>query len=209
MVLSANLGFPRIGKNRELKKALESFWKGKISEHELLETASQLKKENWKLQHESGIDLIPSNDFSFYDHVLDMCCTLGCIPSRYEQNGNAVDLDTYFSMARGCQKDGIDVTAMEMTKWFDTNYHFMVPEFEEGQEFKLTSNKIFDEFQEALELGIKTKPVILGPITFLTLGKPKYDNFIYDSLRNMHNPHTYMMIAVVMEKEGSYCCCWV
>jgi 5-methyltetrahydropteroyltriglutamate--homocysteine methyltransferase len=177
MVLSSNLGFPRVGSNRELKKALEAFWKGAISEQELVQTASELRKKHWKLQQDSGIDLIPSNDFSFYDHVLDMCCTLGCVPSRYNWDGETIDLNTYFSMARGCQKDGIDVTAMEMTKWFDTNYHFMVPEFENDQKFKLSSHKIFDEFQEALDLGVQTKPVILGPITFLTIGKPKYDDF--------------------------------
>ena len=134
MVLATNLGFPRIGPNRELKKAVEAYWKGKSSADELLKAGAVIRAQNWKLQKDAGLDHIPSNDFSFYDQILDLTATLGLVPSRYNWKGGAVDLDLYFAMARGRQQDGVDVTAMEMTKWFDTNYHYLVPEFEEGME---------------------------------------------------------------------------
>lgn len=173
MVLATNLGFPRIGKDRELKKALEAFWKGKSSEATLIADGKALRARHWKLQQEAGLDHIPSNDFSFYDQVLDMACTLGCVPERYGWKGGNIDLATYFAMARGSQKDGVDVTAMEMTKWFDTNYHYIVPEFHKDQKFTLSSSKIFDEFSEAKALGIITRPVLIGPLTFSRLGKKR------------------------------------
>ncbi|MFV5686195.1 5-methyltetrahydropteroyltriglutamate--homocysteine S-methyltransferase [Flavobacterium sp. GB2R13] len=173
-----NLGYPRIGSNRELKKACESYWAGKISAEELLTVGATIRKENWKLQAEAGIDLIPSNDFSFYDQVLDLSLTLGVIPKRYQELAKTNStIDLYFAMARGSQKDGQDVVAMEMTKWFDTNYHYIVPEFTKDQEFKLFSEKIIDEFKEASALGIKTKPVLIGPVTYLLLGKEKEEGF--------------------------------
>lgn len=173
-----NLGYPRIGSNRELKKACESYWAGKISSEELLTVGATIRKENWQLQAEAGIDLIPSNDFSFYDQVLDLSLTLGVIPKRYQELARTnSNIDLYFAMARGSQKDGQDVVAMEMTKWFDTNYHYIVPEFIQDQEFKLFSTKIVDEFKEANALGIATKPVILGPVTYLLLGKEKEAGF--------------------------------
>ncbi|MEO9513585.1 MAG: 5-methyltetrahydropteroyltriglutamate--homocysteine S-methyltransferase [Flavobacteriaceae bacterium] len=168
------LGYPRIGEKRELKKVVEQFWKKKSSKEELLYTAKTIRKKNWITQKESGIDLISSNDFSLYDQVLDMCITLGCIPDRFK---GLTDLEQYFAMARGLQAPGVDVKAMEMTKWFDTNYHFLVPEFTRDQEFSLNPEKIVTEYKEALELGIKTKPVILGPISFLLLGKEKEEGF--------------------------------
>lgn len=170
------LGYPRVGANRELKKAEEAYWAGKISKQELLDTAALIRKGNWQLQKESGIDLIPSNDFSFYDQTLDLSLCVGAIPERYNNLKND-RLELYFAMAHGYQKDGIDVTAMEMTKWFDTNYHYIVPEFVKNQEFKLTYNKAAAEFKEALELGIKTKPVLVGPVTYLQLGKEKEAGF--------------------------------
>ena len=173
-----NLGYPRIGSNRELKKACESYWAGKISSEELLTAGATIRKENWQLQAEAGIDLIPSNDFSFYDQVLDLSLTLGVIPKRYQELAKTNStIDLYFAMARGSQKDGQDVVAMEMTKWFDTNYHYIVPEFTKDQEFKLFSEKIIDEFKEANALGIVTKPVIIGPVTYLLLGKEKEEGF--------------------------------
>ena len=173
-----NLGYPRIGSNRELKKACESYWAGKISSEELLTVGATIRKENWQLQAEAGIDLIPSNDFSFYDQVLDLSLTLGVIPKRYQELAKTnSNIDLYFAMARGSQKDGQDVIAMEMTKWFDTNYHYIVPEFTHDQEFKLFSEKIIDEFKEANALGIVTKPVIIGPVTYLLLGKEKEEGF--------------------------------
>ncbi len=177
MVLATNLGFPRIGDMRQLKKAVESYWKGKISQEDLFNAGKELRAHNWKLQKDAGIDHIPSNDFSFYDQVLDMTCTLGLIPERYNWDGEKVDLDTYFTMARGEQKDGVDVTAMEMSKWFDTNYHYIVPEFEEGMEPKLSSTKIFDQYQEAKDLGIETRPVLVGPLTLMKIGKAQYAGF--------------------------------
>ena len=177
MVLATNLGFPRIGAKRELKMAVEAYWKGNSSREELMQVGKDLRARHWTLQKDAGIDHIPSNDFSFYDQILDMTCTLGLVPSRYKWDGSNVDLDTYFAMARGAQKDGLDVTAMEMTKWFDTNYHFLVPEFEEGMTPALSSTKIFDQYQEAKDLGIQTRPVMTGPLTYINLGKPQYDGF--------------------------------
>src|SRR5207247_974792 len=124
-----------------------------------------------------GITLSPSNDFSYYDRVLDTCTLVGAVPKRYGWAGGPVDIDTYFAMARGVQSGGRDVTAMEMTKWFDTNYHYLVPEFEPGQAFRLASSKPVDEFQEAKALGIHTKPVLIGPVTFLLLGKARTARF--------------------------------
>ncbi|WP_407485507.1 5-methyltetrahydropteroyltriglutamate--homocysteine S-methyltransferase [Elizabethkingia miricola] len=175
-----NLGYPRIGKKRELKKACEQYWSGKIIQKELLDVSRRIINENLKLQQEAGIDLIPVNDFSFYDHVLDMTLTLGAIPQRYHDvilNKANNELDLYFAMARGYQKDGLDITAMEMTKWFDTNYHYIVPEFSKGQSFKLFSNKIINEFIGAKQIGINAKPVILGPVSYLLLGKEKEEGF--------------------------------
>ncbi|WP_242205264.1 5-methyltetrahydropteroyltriglutamate--homocysteine S-methyltransferase [Aestuariivivens insulae] len=174
---STILGYPRIGNKRELKKACEAFWAGKIDETALLQTGAEIKKQNWLLQEELGLDLIPSNDFSFYDQVLDTCLMVGCIPTRYKNIAENNFLELYFAMARGLQKEDIDVTAMEMTKWFDTNYHYIVPEFEKGQTFEFFSKKIINEYTEALELGVKTKPVLVGPVTFLLLGKEKEAGF--------------------------------
>ncbi len=172
------LGYPRIGSKRELKRASEKYWNGTATIDELLEVGATIRKQNWLLQQAAQIDLIPSNDFSFYDQVLDMSLTVGCIPSRYDEvKNNKSHLDLYFAMARGIQKDGLDVTAMEMTKWFDTNYHYIVPEFCKDQTFELFSTKIIDEYKEALALGIKTKPVIIGPVTYLFLGKEKEPGF--------------------------------
>ncbi|WP_405246107.1 5-methyltetrahydropteroyltriglutamate--homocysteine S-methyltransferase [Cellulophaga sp. Asnod2-G02] len=176
---TTNLGYPRIGGNRALKKALENYWSGKATLTELEETAKNIRTENWLLQKEKGIDIIPSNDFSLYDQVLDMCMTVNAIPKRYDQlqKNNATSQDLYFAMARGIQKDGIDLTAMEMTKWFDTNYHYIVPEFYDHQTFSYANSKIVKEYKEALALGITTKPVLIGPVSFLLLGKEKESSF--------------------------------
>ncbi len=186
-IKTAVLGYPRIGLNRELKKATEAFWKGELTREALEDTARQIRKSNWELQKQFDIDFIPSNDFSFYDQMLDMTALLGLVPEGFHWKGGQVDLDTYFDMARGVQeKEGVvgkTVSAMEMTKWFDTNYHYIVPEFHKNQRFQLASDKPIREFKEALALGIKTRPVLPGPITFLKLGKKKEDNFsIYDLL---------------------------
>lgn len=177
MAISANLGFPRIGAKRELKKAVEAYWKGDLSQEGLKVVAANIRKENWEYQKQSGLDVIPSNDFSFYDQVLDLVSLVGAVPERYKHKGGNVSLDTYFAMARGAQGKGLDVKAMEMTKWFDTNYHYIVPEFHAEQEFALSSTKIFDDYKEAKALGIKTRPVILGPVSFLIQGKTHDEGF--------------------------------
>ena len=195
------LGYPRVGANRELKKAEEAYWAGKISKQELLDTAALIRKDNWLLQKESCIDLIPSNDFSFYDQTLDLSLCVGAIPERYSNLKND-RLELYFVMAHGYQKDGIDVTAMEMTKWFDTNYHYIVPEFTKNQQFELTFNKAAAEFKEALELGIKTKPVLIGPVTYLLLGKEKESGFNRIELLDRLLP-AYIEILKELERLGA------
>ena len=174
-VRSASLGFPRIGALRELKKALESYWKGESPKEALLASAAQLRALHWRLQQQAGIEHIPSNDFSLYDHMLDLSCMVGCIPERYGWTGGCVDLDTYFAMARGRQAEGTDVTAMEMSKWFDTNYHYLVPEFAADQTFQLSSTKVVDDYLEAKVLGIETRPVLVGPLSYVLLGKSRSD----------------------------------
>jgi 5-methyltetrahydropteroyltriglutamate--homocysteine methyltransferase len=172
MALSNVAGFPRIGPQRELKFATEGYWRGDVPEGELLDVAKRIRVDNWRFMQEAGVDLIPSNDFSLYDHVLDAIALLGAVPERYGPAGGEVDLETYFAMARGRQDGGVDVTAMEMTKWFDTNYHYIVPELGPQTTFSLSSRKPFDEHAEAMEeLGIDTVPVIVGPVSFLLLGK--------------------------------------
>ncbi|MBF0254306.1 MAG: 5-methyltetrahydropteroyltriglutamate--homocysteine S-methyltransferase [Candidatus Omnitrophica bacterium] len=179
---TASLGFPRIGKQRELKKATESFWKGGLSAAGLFDVAKKIRRENWERQKGAGIDIIPSNDFSLYDQMLDMSCLLGAVPDRFEFKGETVDLDTYFAMARGGSvardaKGPSSVTAMEMSKWFDTNYHYIVPELKKDQAFRIAGTKVFDEFREARELGIQTRPVLIGPLTYLLLGKCQGEPF--------------------------------
>jgi 5-methyltetrahydropteroyltriglutamate--homocysteine methyltransferase len=184
-VTVASLGFPRIGPRRELKFALDRFWAGKTDAEALLAVAADLRAQAWRRQRQAGVDHIPSNDFSLYDHVLDTSAMVGAVPAVYGWTGGAVGLDTYFAMARGAQgeADHADcghghrhaghAPAAEMTKWFDTNYHYLVPEFEAGQRFALSSTKAVDQFLEAKALGIHTRPVLLGPVTYLKLGKSK------------------------------------
>ncbi len=161
------LGYPRIGERRELKAAMENYWAGRVGRDELEAAGRALREQNWNRQVAAGIDLIPCNDFSLYDHVLDMSCLLGNVPERFGHPGGEVGADTMFAMARGT--DG--ARACEMTKWFDTNYHYIVPEFEPGATFALSGSKVFDEFDEARALGITPKPTLVGPVTYLALGK--------------------------------------
>jgi len=182
-VTVASLGFPRIGPRRELKTALERYWSGKSDRGALLSAAAALRAEAWARQKGLGVDHVPSNDFSLYDHVLDTSAMVGAIPALYGWTGGPPDLDTYFAMARGsqgearagcshgCTHEAADVPAAEMTKWFDTNYHYLVPEFPAEQAFALSSLKVVDEFLEAKEQGVHTRPVLLGPVTYLKLGK--------------------------------------
>ncbi|MDR1338686.1 MAG: 5-methyltetrahydropteroyltriglutamate--homocysteine S-methyltransferase [Prevotellaceae bacterium] len=184
-----NLGYPRIGSRRELKKACENYWAGKITLAELLQAGQQIRQGNWKLQQGAGIGFIPTNDFSYYDHVLDTSLMLGNIPPRFlplvqEEKKSFPSL--YFAMARGYQKGGKDITALEMTKWFDTNYHYLVPEFYRNQTFSFVCTDIIGEFVEARQEGINAKPVILGPVSYLLLGKEKEAGFHrIDLLKNI------------------------
>jgi len=187
----STLGTPRIGPRRELKTALESYWSGKSDESALLESAAALRAANWARQKLLGVTVIPSNDFSLYDQVLDTSAMVGAIPEIYGWRGGSVPLATYFAMARGAQGKtndhacahghhddaGHGAPAQEMTKWFDTNYHYMVPEFTKGQRFELASLKPVDEYREAKALGYQTRPVLLGPVTYLKLGKSKDAGF--------------------------------
>jgi len=188
----ASLGTPRIGPRRELKFALETFWSGASDEKSLIETGVGLRAANWARQKKLGVGVIPSNDFSFYDQVLDTSVMVGAIPDTYGWSGGPVPLATYFAMARGAQGKAHDascghahhgngtehgVPAQEMTKWFDTNYHYMVPELAPNQTFVLASRKPIEEYEEAKALGYQTRPVLLGPVTFLKLAKSKHDGF--------------------------------
>ncbi|ARR52092.1 5-methyltetrahydropteroyltriglutamate--homocysteine S-methyltransferase [Rhizorhabdus wittichii DC-6] len=187
-VTAANLGFPRIGPRRELKTAVEAYWAGKTGEAQLLDTARRLRAATWDRQKAAGIAVIPSNDFSLYDQVLDTSVMVGAIPDIYRGLGAPDSLAVYFAMARGTRTaddagcahghgKGGDVPAQEMTKWFDTNYHYMVPEVSPDQGFALATAKPVDHFREARALGHHTRPVILGPVTWLLLAKSKAEGF--------------------------------
>lgn len=201
-----NLGYPRIGNQRELKKANEAYWAGKIAAHKLQQTAKSIRQFNWQLQKEAGIDWIPCNDFSFYDHVLDTCLMTGAIPQRFYElitDKQLSNLDLSFAMARGYQKDGYDITAMEMTKWFDTNYHYIVPEFKANQQFSFFHNKVINEYAEAKSLGFNAKPVLLGPVSFLLLGKEKEEGFHRLDLINNLLPVYYEALKQ-LDDNGAY-----
>ena len=169
--LTSVSGFPRIGGDRELKKAIEGYWKGKHGLDQVRATAKELRERHWRLQAEAGIDLIPSNDFSYYDQVLDTAILLNVIPQRYDRLAFENPEDTLFAMARGYQGPKGDVTALPMKKWFTTNYHYLVPEIDSATDVHLNGTKPFDEFEEAKALGIHTKPVLVGPYTFLKLAR--------------------------------------
>lgn len=170
-ILATCLGHPRIGVDRELKKSLEAFWSKKITAEQLEGTARMLRRRHWLAMKEAGIDHIPSNDFSLYDHVLDTAVLVGAVPARYRPITDP--LARTFAMARGLQDPaaGLDIPALEMTKWYDTNYHYIVPEVAVDQEFQANPTKLLGELAEARALGIEPRPVILGPVTFLLLSK--------------------------------------
>lgn len=171
MVQSAILGFPRMGVNRDLKKATEAYWAGKISQDDLLAEAKRLRLAHWKIQKDAGVDIIPSNDFALYDQVLSHIQDFGAVPERYSSS-KLNPVDEYFAMGRGHQKDGVDVPSLEMVKWFDSNYHYVKPTLQDNQTFTLTANpKAVNEFNEAKEAGINTRPVLVGPVSFLHLAK--------------------------------------
>ena len=186
MLKSTIVGYPRIGEHRELKFVTESYFKNNITELELKKTAKELRRHYWQIQKEKGLDIIPSNDFSFYDNVLDTAFLLNVIPNRYKEL-NISDLDTYFAMARGYQKDNNDVKALPMKKWFNTNYHYIVPELEDDTVLRINDTKPFDLYKEAKELGIETKPVIIGPFTFLKLTNIKGNKTKFDWIESLIN----------------------
>jgi 5-methyltetrahydropteroyltriglutamate--homocysteine methyltransferase len=172
MTTSANLGFPRIGRRRELKKALEAYWAGAAEANALGVVAATLRAEAWTLERDIGIEHVPSNDFSLYDHVLDHAAMFGVVPARYRALG-ADPLRTYFAMARGHEGAASGVPALEMTKWFDTNYHYLVPELGSDDAFRLDASKPLAEIGEAARVGVRTRPVFLGPVSFLLLAKAR------------------------------------
>lgn len=201
------IGYPRVGKLRELKFWTESYFRKEISSHELLNNSKELREEQWQLQKDLKINYIPSNDFSFYDIMLDTVVLLNAIPNKYKElKLNA--LDTYFAMARGYQGENGDVKALSMKKWFNTNYHYIVPELYDYTKIKLNGEKPFLEYLEAKEIGIKTKPVIMGGFTFLKLakyqGKKKINDYvddIVDSYVNILNKFNEIGVELVQIDE--------
>ena len=180
------IGFPRVGKLRELKFATEKYFRNEITAQQLEETAEDIRKYQWNLQKESNIDYIPSNDFSFYDLVLDTAVLFNIVPKEYKEL-NLSDIDTYFAMARGYQGENGDVKALAMKKWFNTNYHYIVPEIEDDTEIKLVGTNPFKYYSEAKKDGIETKPVVVGPFTLLKLarftGNKSVDDFVDDTIK--------------------------
>ena len=182
------LGYPRMGAQRELKWALEDYWAGNITEAQLLNEGRALRDQHWQQQMEGGLDFITAGDFAYYDQVLNHSMLFGVIPERFKPEGTpdgGWDLDTYFAMARGRSVQGKDCAACEMTKWFDTNYHYIVPEFEERQDFTLNASQYLAEIKQAQQLSKKVKPVIIGPLTFLWLGKAQGNFNKLDLLPNL------------------------
>ena len=175
MALAHNLGFPRIGRDRELKKALEAYWKGELDEAALRAVGQRLRAEHWQLQKEAGIQLLPVGDFAWYDQVLGHSLMFGVIPERFRPHSGRPTLDTLFGMARGVSQGGCcgATHAQELTKWFDSNYHYLVPEFSAEQSFALSWEQLFEEVAEGRALGHALKPVLIGPLTYLWLGKCK------------------------------------
>ncbi len=172
MTIASNLGFPRIGRRRELKSALERHWAGDLDEAGLLAEAAMLRERHMRLQQGAGISHVPSGDFTLYDHVLDHACMFGAVPDGYGWQGGPVSLATAFALARGTRGGaGSGLPALEMTKWFDTNYHYLVPRLSAAQRFELTANRPLAAFEEAQAQGVRTRPVLLGPVTFLLLSK--------------------------------------
>ena len=192
-----NLGFPRVGSMRELKFAQEGYWSGKSTKEELLKLAGEIRKINW--EHQKSLDLVAVGDFSLYDQVLDMSFTLGNIPQRARNYSGDV-LDNYFRVARGRSVDPKQaISAAEMTKWFDTNYHYMVPEFEVSTTFKLDATRIIDQITEAKNLGLKPKPVIIGPVTYLAIGKEKDNSNKLDLLPKLLDTYVELLEALVAQ----------
>ena len=200
-ILNHTLGFPRVGLRRELKKAQESYWAGNATREELLAVGRELRARHWEQQKQAGVDLLPVGDFAWYDHVLTTSLLLGNVPARHQNKDGSIDIDTLFRIGRGRAPTGEPAAAAEMTKWFNTNYHYMVPEFVKGQQFKLSWTQLLDEVDEALALGHKIKPVLLGPVTYLWLGKVKGEPFDRLTLLNAILP-VYQQVLAELAKRG-------
>ncbi|MGC4108168.1 MAG: 5-methyltetrahydropteroyltriglutamate--homocysteine S-methyltransferase [Thermomicrobiales bacterium] len=194
-------GYPRIGKHREVKKALEAFWSGKITAEELIDTADAVRDAGWDSQSSAGLDLLPVNDFSFYDQILDTIGLFGAIPARYGWDGSEPDMDTYFAMARGRTGEH-DVPAMEMTKWFDTNYHNIVPELGPETVFRVAGGKPTYMLKAAQERGLRAKVILVGPVTFLALAKPTVEGFNPLSLLDQLLP-AYLEVVKDLADNGA------
>ncbi len=191
------LGFPRVGAKRELKFAQERYWRGEIAEQDLLDLAKALREKNWQHQAATNADFVAVGDFTFYDHILDLQVATGAIPARFGFDSQNLTLSQYFQLARGNK----DQFAIEMTKWFDTNYHYLVPEFHKNTEFKANPAHYVNQIREAKALGLKVKPVIVGPLTFLWLGKEKGEAFNRFELLNKLVP-VYREILTALAAEG-------
>ena len=212
MTIISNLGFPRIGRRRELKAALERFWAGTTDEASLLAEAARLRAVHWRLQGGLGVGHVPSGDASLYDHVLDTACMLGAIPAGYGWRDGPVSLSTYFALARGSRGNAAEqaagiapgLPALEMTKWFDTNYHYLVPRLSRAQQFTLTENRPLAQFREARALAIRTRPVLLGPVSFLCLAKSDDGSDPLDLLDRLLP--LYQKVLGELQADG---CAWV
>lgn len=195
------LGFPRIGLDRELKKAQENYWAGKISQEELVAVGKELRARHWQQQADAGVELLPVGDFAWYDQVLGTSLLLGNVPPRHRNEDGSLDLDTLFRVARGRAPTGKPAAASEMTKWFNTNYHYIVPEFQQGQSFTFAWKELLEEVDEALALGHKIKPVLLGPVTYLWLGKVKGPEFDRLTLLKDILP-IYQQVIFALKEKG-------
>ncbi|WP_386687188.1 5-methyltetrahydropteroyltriglutamate--homocysteine S-methyltransferase [Lonepinella sp. MS14437] len=192
------LGFPRVGAKRELKFAQERYWRKELSEQDLLALAKALREKNWKHQAEANADFVATGDFTFYDHILDLQVATGAIPARFGFDSQQLTLEQYFELARGNK----DQFAIEMTKWFDTNYHYLVPEFSKNTQFKANPAHYVNQYREAVANGHKAKPVIVGPLTFLWLGKEKGEAFNRFDLLAKLVP-VYQQILTALANEGA------
>ncbi|MGV8080326.1 MAG: 5-methyltetrahydropteroyltriglutamate--homocysteine S-methyltransferase [Syntrophales bacterium] len=195
------LGFPRIGTRRELKKALEDYWSGAISSQQLLSVSDSLKEANWKIQSDSGLSYVTTGDFSLYDHVLDMTATLGAIPERFGALSPENFLEIYFRMARGDAANNI--AALEMTKWFNTNYHYIVPEISPDMMFSLSGRSVLEDTQRAVTLGYRPKPTLIGPVTYLSLAKPVEGADLWEKLDEITDIYARLIAAL------SALCDWI
>ncbi|ABF14113.1 5-methyltetrahydropteroyltriglutamate--homocysteine S-methyltransferase [Candidatus Palibaumannia cicadellinicola] len=200
-ILSHILGFPRIGLHRELKRAQESYWDGHITQQQLLNTGRELRACHWQQQKQAGLNMLPVGDFAWYDHVLTTSLMLDNVPVRHRNDDGSSNIDTLYRIGRGNAPTGQPVVASEMTKWFNTNYHYIVPEFTVGQQFRLGWTQLIEEVDEALALGYNIKPILLGPISYLWLGKAKEKHFDRLSLLSALLP-VYQQILALLAQRG-------